>query len=798
MRPETRFFVLISLVPLYISAAVYLDLAPQTILSSLLKLANANLRRIARPASSLAATNMGVKIIPRPSQERGHADHDWLKTFHTFSFASYYEPSHAQFGPLRVINEDRVAPRTGFGTHSHQEFEIFSYVVAGQLEHKDSMGNTEILKRGDLQLTSAGTGISHSEKAHGSKQVHFLQIWSLPSVSRLTPKYFTRHFTDAEKRDQWARVVAPVEAEGVVAEREAQGPAPVQSPLTLYATLLSDGKNLTSLVDSDNEEQQQNTFIPAPPSTQQTTMAAVAFRVPRPWDTNVPKFTTEDKDDLRDFLEQVAEIIRLGAITDEQEKKELVTSYLPMKKREAWRALTSYPATANKTYIEFKTDVLAMYPEVAEETDGTLAELETLCAANKGIRRSEEGKLKRFGIKYKALVQKLMLAPALASDALRMSVSTRVLWKEELAQVSAATNAAQTTATNAAAAAAAVAAGNPVPAPPAPPANANAGRDRKEDPIQLDELIELAEKLAHRAGSEAVWSDADLPDLKRTDKFPRVKIEERDMRLEELGGEVAGLRDAVVVVQKQARASEQQARASHEEIMKAVNSLRNAPPPPPTPNEFEQRSNAQNSYGQQRQYGNGGNAGYGGYGGGSGGGQRGNASSGGGGCFYCDGDHFARDCKRKTGHFEKQWIAVEDGKQKLGDGNPIPRGPGSVASRVEEYWQRKNAVGQNLVMEGAEDEVDVLRDEIRTLRARFVQIEQRVPAEQPAFMISAPNPPQQSIPVPVANQATPAPQWDMEAFGRAMFNAMSGRGEAPESMMQAKTSRSTNAGQSGF
>ncbi|KAJ7173424.1 RmlC-like cupin domain-containing protein [Mycena filopes] len=188
---------------------------------------------------------MGVKIVPRPSQERGHADHDWLKTFHTFSFASYQDQKHSQFGALRVINEDRVAPRKGFGTHSHREFEIFSYVVAGQLEHKDSMGNTEILKRGDVQLTSAGTGISHSEKTYGSKHVHFLQIWSLPSVSRLQPKYFTRHFTDAEKRDVWARIVAPVDAEGVLGDgREGSGPAPVQSPLTLYATLLSDGKSL--------------------------------------------------------------------------------------------------------------------------------------------------------------------------------------------------------------------------------------------------------------------------------------------------------------------------------------------------------------------------------------------------------------------------------------------------------------------------------------------------------------------------------------------------------------------------
>ncbi|KAJ7656416.1 RmlC-like cupin domain-containing protein [Mycena polygramma] len=194
---------------------------------------------------------MGVKIVPRPSQERGHADHDWLETFHTFSFASYQDHKHSRFGALRVINEDRgtVNDPNGFGTHSHREFEIFSYVVSGELEHKASMGNIEILKRGDLQLTSAGTGISHSEKVYGPNQVHFLQIWSLLSTARLQPKYFTRHFTGAEKRDVWARIVAPVDAEGVQkGSREGAWPAPVQSPLTLYATLLSEGKSLKQTI----------------------------------------------------------------------------------------------------------------------------------------------------------------------------------------------------------------------------------------------------------------------------------------------------------------------------------------------------------------------------------------------------------------------------------------------------------------------------------------------------------------------------------------------------------------------
>ncbi|THH03278.1 hypothetical protein EW145_g6391 [Phellinidium pouzarii] len=186
-----------------------------------------------------------MKIIPRRSIERGQADHDWLKTFHTFSFAMYYNGEHEQFGALRVLNEDRVAPSTGFGTHGHREFEIFSYVVNGELEHRDSMGNVEVLKRGDLQLTSAGTGIRHSEKTHGPNPVHFLQIWSQPWKNGLTPKYFTRHFTDEEKKDKWAHVVAPVNSPGVSLEREAKGPTPVQSPVSLFTTLLSPSKSVS-------------------------------------------------------------------------------------------------------------------------------------------------------------------------------------------------------------------------------------------------------------------------------------------------------------------------------------------------------------------------------------------------------------------------------------------------------------------------------------------------------------------------------------------------------------------------
>lgn len=116
-----------------------------------------------------------LKITKRPWNARGHADHGWLYSYHTFSFASYYDPDHAEFGPLRVINEDRVEKGTGFGTHSHAEFLIWSYIVNGELEHKDSMGNLEKLRRGEVQFTSAGTGIKHSEYNRNKQEdCHFL------------------------------------------------------------------------------------------------------------------------------------------------------------------------------------------------------------------------------------------------------------------------------------------------------------------------------------------------------------------------------------------------------------------------------------------------------------------------------------------------------------------------------------------------------------------------------------------------------------------------------------------------
>ncbi|BEI83765.1 hypothetical protein CcaverHIS002_0403690 [Cutaneotrichosporon cavernicola] len=185
---------------------------------------------------------MPVTFKFRPSETRGAANHGWLKSFHTFNFASYYDPSFEDFGCLRVINEDRVDPSQGFPTHSHREANIFSYVISGELAHQDSMKNVEQMGRGDVQMTFGGTGISHSEyNDNKEKPVHFLQIWAYPYERGLKPRYFGRHFTDEEKKDKWAHIVAPLHYPGVVDARDGSGPVPIASDLNFFASLVSPG-----------------------------------------------------------------------------------------------------------------------------------------------------------------------------------------------------------------------------------------------------------------------------------------------------------------------------------------------------------------------------------------------------------------------------------------------------------------------------------------------------------------------------------------------------------------------------
>ena len=172
----------------------------------------------------------------RKSNQRGHANHGWLDTSHTFSFATYYDPKHMGFGPLRVINEDRVSPGKGFGSHGHQDMEILTYVLSGALAHKDSMGNVETLNANDLQRISAGTGIVHSEfNASRTEPVHFLQIWLEPAADGLTPSYQQLSLTEDEKLGKLVLVASP----------EGGGPLKIHQDARVWIGQVESGRELT-------------------------------------------------------------------------------------------------------------------------------------------------------------------------------------------------------------------------------------------------------------------------------------------------------------------------------------------------------------------------------------------------------------------------------------------------------------------------------------------------------------------------------------------------------------------------
>ena len=156
-------------------------------------------------------------ITLRRSADRGYADHGWLKSFHTFSFADFHDPAQMGFGNLRVINEDRITAGTGFGTHGHRDMEIISYVLEGALAHKDSMGNGAAILPGEVQRMTAGTGVRHSEFNHAQQATtHFLQIWLLPSAANLAPGYEQKAFSEADKRGRLRLVAAPDGRDGAV------------------------------------------------------------------------------------------------------------------------------------------------------------------------------------------------------------------------------------------------------------------------------------------------------------------------------------------------------------------------------------------------------------------------------------------------------------------------------------------------------------------------------------------------------------------------------------------------------
>ncbi|ADE11067.1 pirin family protein [Sideroxydans lithotrophicus] len=177
----------------------------------------------------------------RKSQDRGYVDHGWLKSYHSFSFADYYDAAYMGWGNLRVINEDRIDPGTGFGKHGHRDMEIISYVLSGELAHEDSMGNVQSIPPGDVQRMSAGTGVVHSEFNHAKGQVtHFLQIWIMPNVTGIAPSYEQKTIPEQNKRGTLCLVASPDGAQGSVS---------IHADARLYAGLFDDGERAQLALD---------------------------------------------------------------------------------------------------------------------------------------------------------------------------------------------------------------------------------------------------------------------------------------------------------------------------------------------------------------------------------------------------------------------------------------------------------------------------------------------------------------------------------------------------------------------
>jgi redox-sensitive bicupin YhaK (pirin superfamily) len=197
--------------------------------------------------NTMSKTLSHAKITPHRSGARGHSDHGWLNTYHSFSFADWYNPNFTHFGSLRVLNEDRVKANNGFPTHPHRDFEIFSYILSGELTHRDSMlqkgnegGESDKffrMHRGDVQFTTGGTGIAHSEfNEHKKDTVHFLQIWALPWKRGLTPRYHTRHFAEEEKRKQFVPILSPLKGgPDATAEEEKNAEPAIADTIPIHA-----------------------------------------------------------------------------------------------------------------------------------------------------------------------------------------------------------------------------------------------------------------------------------------------------------------------------------------------------------------------------------------------------------------------------------------------------------------------------------------------------------------------------------------------------------------------------------
>ncbi len=184
-------------------------------------------------------------LAMRKADDRGHVNHGWLDSYHTFSFGGYHDPEHMGLSNLRVINDDTVAPGGGFAKHGHNDMEIISYVLDGALEHRDSMGNGSVIRPGDVQRMSAGTGVTHSEYNHSAAEpVHFLQIWLQPNALGVDPSYDQKHFPVEDRRDRWVPLVSPDGRDGSIATHQ---------DALMFGTLLAPGETLDYRFNPDRQ-----------------------------------------------------------------------------------------------------------------------------------------------------------------------------------------------------------------------------------------------------------------------------------------------------------------------------------------------------------------------------------------------------------------------------------------------------------------------------------------------------------------------------------------------------------------
>ncbi|CZT11970.1 probable protein yhhW [Rhynchosporium graminicola] len=233
--------------------------------------------------STMSKALSHAKIVPRRSEDRGHANHGWLNTYHSFSFANYYDPQFQHFGSLRVLNEDRVDGNSGFPTHPHRDAEIFSYILSGELTHRDSMikkgaegkqgDDFYRMKRGDVQFTTGGSGIAHSEQNEADKQVHFLQIWALPWARGLTPRYHTKTFSEESKRLAFLPILSPLvggkgatPAQEKAAEATLPDTIPIHADLVMAAGIIPVDKRFKWSIGADavTKKEHRNVYIHLP------------------------------------------------------------------------------------------------------------------------------------------------------------------------------------------------------------------------------------------------------------------------------------------------------------------------------------------------------------------------------------------------------------------------------------------------------------------------------------------------------------------------------------------------------